>query len=102
MVKIFCSSYQFSDNVYVVHSEKGTILIDTGYYDSEMKAYLMKIGGLDAILLTHGHWNHIYGLDSLKADFPETPVYVFENDIDFLQKPDLNGSVTNVSIDAFL
>ena len=53
MVKTFRSSYQFSGNVYVVHSEKGTILIDSGYYDSEIKEYIMKIGGLDAILLTH-------------------------------------------------
>lgn len=75
MVKIFRSSYQFSGNVYVVHSEKGTILIDLGYYDSRIKKYLMVIGNLDAILLTHGHWDHIYGLDSLKADFPDTPLY---------------------------
>lgn len=95
MVKIFRSSYQFSGNVYVVRSEKGTILIDSGYYDSKIKKYLMGIGGLDAILLTHGHWDHIYGLYSLKADFPETPVYIFENDIDFLTNSHLNCSETN-------
>ena len=95
MVKIFRSSYRFSGNVYVVHSEKGTILIDPGYYDSRIKTYLMGIGGLDAILLTHGHWDHISGLDSLKADFPEAPVYIFENDIDFLTNSHLNCSVTN-------
>lgn len=95
MIKTFRSSCQFSGNVYVVHSEKGTILIDSGYYDSEIRECLMKIGGLDAIFLTHGHWDHIYGLDSLKADFSETPVYVFEDDIDFLKEPNLNCSVTN-------
>lgn len=95
MVKIFRSSYQFSGNVYVIHSEKGTILIDPGYYDPEIKEYLLKTGTLDAILLTHGHWDHIYGLDSLKADFPEAPVYIFEEDQDFLQKPRLNCSATN-------
>lgn len=95
MVKTFCSSRRFTGNLYVVHSEKGTILIDPGYYDSEIREYLMKIGGLDAILLTHGHWDHISGLDSLKADFPEAPVYIYEDDIDFLQEPNLNCSVTN-------
>lgn len=95
MVKIFHSSYQFSGNVYVVHSEKGTILIDPGCYDSRIKNYIKGLGSLDAILLTHGHWDHIYGLDSLKADFPEAPVYIYENDRDFLTNPNLNCSVTN-------
>ena len=97
MVKIFHSSYQFSGNVYVVHSEKGTILIDPGYYDSGIKQYLEGIGGLDAILLTHGHWDHIYGLDSLKADFPETPVYIFEEEIAFLTNSHLNCAETQGS-----
>ena len=95
MVKTFHSFYQFSGNVYVVHSEKGTILIDPGYYDSGIRKYLKKVGGLDGILLTHGHWDHIYGLDSLKADFPEAPVYIYEEDLDFLTTPQLNCSVTN-------
>ena len=97
MVKIFHSSYRFSGNVYVIHSENGTILIDPGYYDSEIRKYLVEIGGLDAILLTHGHWDHIHDLDSLKADFPETPVYIFEDEIDFLTNSHLNCAETHGS-----
>lgn len=95
IVKKFNCRHRFAGNVYVISSEKGTILIDPGYYDSEIKEYIDQKGGLDAILLTHGHWDHIYDLDQLKADFQETPVYICEDDYDFLTHPELNCSITN-------
>lgn len=94
-VKMFQSTYQFSCNVYVVSSDKGNILIDPGHYDDEIREYIDQIGGLDAILLTHGHWDHTFGLDHLKADFPDVPVYMPVDGHDFLQDPYLNGSIFN-------
>lgn len=94
-VKMFQSAYQFSCNVYVVSSDKGNILIDPGHYDREIKKYIDQIGGLDAVLLTHGHWDHTYGLDHLKADFPDVPVYMPQDGHDFLKDSYLNGSIFN-------
>lgn len=94
-VRMFQSYYQFSCNVYVVSSDKGNILIDPGHYDEEIKDYIDEIGGLDAVLLTHGHWDHTYGLDRLKADYPDVPVYMPADGLDFLTNPDLNGSAWN-------
>lgn len=91
-VKLFNNSRHFSCNVYVISSDKGNILIDPGYYDDEIKKYIKKQGGLDAVLLTHGHWDHIFALDDLKSDFPKAKVYIFEKDYDFLTKPELNCS----------
>ncbi len=84
----------FSCSVYVLSSEKGNILIDPGFYNQEIGEYLKTIGGLDAILLTHGHFDHIRGLDALKADYPNTEVYIHELDEPFLRDPYLNGSET--------
>ncbi len=82
----------FSCSVYVLSSEKGNILIDPGFYNQEIKEYLQTIGGPDAILLTHGHFDHIRGLDALKADYPDTEVYINELDEPFLRDSHLNGS----------
>ena len=64
----------FSCNVIVVSSAKGVLVIDPGYYDKEGRDYIRSLGRVDAILLTHGHWDHANGLMGLKADFPEAPV----------------------------
>ena len=95
MIKRFQSFYQFSCNVYVISSEQGNILIDPGHYDKRIHNYLQEIGGVNAVLLTHGHWDHSYGLDALKADYPDAPVYIYAKDRNFLQNPTLNGSAYN-------
>ena len=94
-VRTFQSFRQFSCNVYVISSEHGNILIDPGHYDQRIRHCLKEIGGVDAVLLTHGHWDHTYGLDALHEDYPDAPVYIHEKDRSFLRNPTLNGSAFN-------
>lgn len=91
-VEIFRKYMSYSCNVYVLSSEKGIILIDPGFYDKRIRDYLNICGGLDAVLLTHGHRDHISGLDRLVADFPNATVYHHVLDEPFLRDPLLNGS----------
>ena len=46
-----------------------------------------------AILLTHGHFDHIMGLDALLAEF-RVPVYAHEAERELLESEQLNSSVS--------
>ena len=55
-----------------------------------------------AILLTHGHFDHIMGVEGLREQFG-IPVYVHEDDADMLERPELNACAmigTTVSLKA--
>jgi len=71
----------------VVESGKSRILVDCGlmFPNAEQAlgvevitpdfSYLQKAGRLDAVLLTHGHEDHVGALPYLLREFPQTPVY---------------------------
>ena len=91
-IKKFNSEDIFSSNVYVINNENSVIIIDPGFYDDEIKSYLKKLGKLDAILLTHGHFDHIHAVDEIKRDYPNAKVYISKEDYDNLTNPELNLS----------
>lgn len=81
-------------NCYVVSNEetKKCFLIDPAVCDPGMMAYIKEEGlELQAILLTHGHFDHIMGIDGVRVEFP-VPVYASEKEKDVLQDAGLNLS----------
>ena len=92
MIKKFINNNVFSSNVYVISDNETVILIDPGFYDESLKQYLKKSGKLDAILLTHGHFDHIDAIDKIKEDYPEAKIYIAKEDYDNLTNPELNLS----------
>ena len=65
-------------NCYIVHNEESDrcVVIDPGYEPEKISAFLKNNGlHLDAILLTHGHFDHVGGVKAL-AD--ECKVYLHE------------------------
>ena len=91
-IKKFTSQTTFSCKVYILENETQTIVIDPGYYEGELKEYIKSIGKIDYILITHGHFDHIAGLDEMVKDNPNTKVIISEKDSEFLENPDLNVS----------
>ena len=70
---------------------KECLVIDPGDY-AKMLAEKIENGGYTpvAILLTHGHFDHIMGVEGLRAQF-DIPVYVHEDDAQMLEHPELNA-----------
>lgn len=46
-----------------------------------------------AILLTHGHWDHITGIITITEQYPTLPIFIHPEDQPFLFDSTLNGSV---------
>lgn len=83
-----------STNSYIVINEQSgeCFVTDPGSCPSEYVRFL-KEGDLkvSAVLLTHGHFDHILGLEKFLKEFP-VPVYACEEEKSVLEDPALNLS----------
>ena len=80
MVELF----DYYCNNYVVSNGKEAILIDAGLPESTI-SYIRKVYDLKAVLLTHGHYDHIEGLKYLK----DLDIYIHEDEEAFLYDSNL-------------
>ena len=79
-------------NCYVVVKDHHALVIDPGDDFSALKRLLTEEEAtLDAILLTHAHFDHIGGLDGLIEEYG-VDVYMNPKEFDFLDDMRLNGS----------
>ena len=81
-------------NTYVIPNDSGDCLIvDPADNCGEVIAYIKenKLNPL-AILLTHGHFDHIMGVTEIVGEYDDAEVYIHDGDKGMLGNPARNGS----------
>jgi glyoxylase-like metal-dependent hydrolase (beta-lactamase superfamily II) len=86
----------FETNSYVLRESDASedcLVIDTGLEAGVLIDFL-RDNELDpvAIVLTHGHVDHIGGLAALRSEFPDIKVYIHKLDAEMLTNPEVNLS----------
>lgn len=83
-----------STNCYLAVNEESNhaVIIDPAACPPSLLRYLAEEEiVLDAVLLTHAHFDHIMGIDGILEKY-QVPVYVHENDLEMLEDPQWNQS----------
>lgn len=87
-------------NCYVVSTDDDVFIIDPGARGDRIKTYLDPQRSVTAILLTHGHFDHIGAVDFLAYEL-KCPVYIHEEDIDMITHPDsMFPAAKNIRVDS--
>ncbi|MCL2356866.1 MAG: MBL fold metallo-hydrolase [Defluviitaleaceae bacterium] len=82
----------FGQNIYVYHDGVTAVIIDPGdNFDGVKNFVAEKNLKVKAILLTHGHFDHIYRANEVRELFG-APVYAHSNEAKLLQRADWNRS----------
>jgi len=98
---------EYETNCYVLRKSKTAkdcLIIDTGLQAQELVDFLHRHKlNPAAVILTHGHIDHINGVALLRAGFPKIKVYVHKLDAEMLTPPltreaGLTGAMSNLLI----
>lgn len=93
-IQSFVSANGFEENTYIITDESTgkSAVIDPGFISDAIVNRLKAEGGLDYIILTHAHGDHIFALSEYRQTFPEALLVA-----GFDEKDILNESRKNLS-----
>ncbi len=77
-------------NCYLVKNEDRMVVIDPGYYTGPLEDEICQTDlPVEAVLLTHAHFDHIWGVDAL-VETVGAPVYALDKEETMLTDPSVN------------
>lgn len=86
----------YSENTYIINEQEDCFIIDPGAPLEQIKEIIdAENFTVKGILLTHGHFDHIYSLNEVQELY-DCPVYIHNKERDFLFDPNLNLSSTTL------
>lgn len=80
----------FQENAYVISTSRSSdcVIVDPGMEpEALIRSIREKQLTPQAILITHGHWDHIGGVSQIKAQWPDAQVIIGKNERDKLTDP---------------
>lgn len=90
-IKQFINSV-FNSNSYLIVEGSMAILIDIGDFAPILEYLTDNKLKLIAVLITHTHFDHIYGIKDLMTEFPNVPIYTSEFGKEAFRKSNWNFS----------
>ncbi|WP_394523156.1 MBL fold metallo-hydrolase [Lacrimispora sp. JR3] len=88
---------QIGTNCYILYREayKKAVIVDPGAQGNDILARCRELKVTpEAIFLTHGHFDHILGVEDIRREFPEIRIYAGEQEKELLQNPSVNLSAS--------
>ena len=87
-LKIKCLENKYTQNTYLIEFENSCIIIDAGYSLEKIKTTTYK--PIKAILVTHGHFDHVNHIEEI--DKLNIPIYVSKHSKEILEDEAKNAS----------
>ncbi|NMA05604.1 MAG: MBL fold metallo-hydrolase [Acholeplasmataceae bacterium] len=92
----------YQSNCYVLYKDFKAMIIDPGFESKELLFFLKEKGLLvEIIYITHGHIDHVGGVNFLKKNFPNAIVYAPIKDRYWYAKNPKVGLFEDVRVDIF-
>lgn len=94
---------EYQSNCYLLYKNYKAMIIDSGYPSFEVENFLLNNGLiLESVYITHGHFDHVGGVNALKKKYPNITVYAPRKDAYWYMRNPNNKIYEDIMIDKYV